>query len=234
VINERSISKYLLLFAIFLFAFKGSWCQSVPYNAVGKASFYANLFHGRITANGEVFNNLDLTAAHLTLPFGTYVNVTSKATGRNVIVRINDRGPYVKNRLIDLSQAAVRMLNGYDQGVIEVRVNTMNLLQKSEQLEKIYCRDELVNSLGYKTKANGFALSLWHTNDLVHAIYFANDVYIKEPFDEVFIEYRKIKNKAYYYICISGIETEEEQVRLKKEYYSQGYTRVREIKLGSD
>jgi rare lipoprotein A len=219
------------LATLLLFISTEIFSQVLPYNEKGKASFYANLFHGRITANGEVFNNLDLTAAHLTLPFGTYVNVTSESTGRNVIVRINDRGPYIKNRLIDLSQAAIRMLNGYDQGVIDVRINTLNLIQNTEQLKKIYGGEKLVNSLGHETKSEGYALSLWHTSDLVHAIYFANDLYVKEPVNKVLIKYLKTKNRAYYYICIDGIESEQEQDKLKREYYTLGYTRVRKIKL---
>ena len=76
----------------------------------GRASWYGPGFHGRRTASGEVFNTNSLTAAHKTLPFGTRVKVTSRATGRSVVVRINDRGPFVRGRVIDLSRASARML----------------------------------------------------------------------------------------------------------------------------
>ena len=72
----------------------------------GVASWYGPGFHGKKTANGERFNTNDLTAAHKTLPFGTQLRVTNERTGKSVVVRINDRGPYAHGRMIDLSKAA--------------------------------------------------------------------------------------------------------------------------------
>ncbi|MEX3933440.1 septal ring lytic transglycosylase RlpA family protein [Paraburkholderia phymatum] len=77
---------------------------------LGDASWYASKFHGRRTANGERYNRLSMTAAHRTLPFGSYVRVTSLGTEKSVVVRINDRGPFVKGRIIDLSYAAAKAL----------------------------------------------------------------------------------------------------------------------------
>ncbi len=76
----------------------------------GRASWYGEPFHGRRTASGEVFNMNDLTAAHKTLPFGTRLRVRNLATGQDVLVRINDRGPHVRGRIIDLSRAAAAQI----------------------------------------------------------------------------------------------------------------------------
>lgn len=76
----------------------------------GDASWYASKFCGRRTASGERYDQLSMTAAHRSLPFGTYVRVTLLATDKSVIVRINDRGPFVKGRVIDLSYAAAKAL----------------------------------------------------------------------------------------------------------------------------
>lgn len=76
----------------------------------GSASYYAAKFHGRRTASGEAFDNRAMTAAHRTLPFGTMVRVTNPATGASVVVRINDRGPFTRGRLIDVSRAAAERL----------------------------------------------------------------------------------------------------------------------------
>ncbi len=76
----------------------------------GEASWYAAKFQGRRTASGERFDSAAFTAAHRTLPFGSYVCVTSVATGKSITVRINDRGPFVKGRIIDLSYAAAQAL----------------------------------------------------------------------------------------------------------------------------
>lgn len=86
---------------------------SAPQEAVlgrGSASYYAAKFDGRRTASGETFDNDEMTAAHRTLPFGTLVRVTNVGTGRSVVVRINDRGPFTRGRLIDVSRAAAEEL----------------------------------------------------------------------------------------------------------------------------
>ena len=82
----------------------------------GSASYYASKFHGRRTASGEAFDNGAMTAAHRTLPFGSLVRVTNPATGASVIVRINDRGPFSRGRLIDVSRAAAEELGMIARG----------------------------------------------------------------------------------------------------------------------
>jgi rare lipoprotein A len=88
----------------------------------GLASWYGSDFHGRRTANGERYNMYAMTAAHKTLPLGTPVVVTSRESGRRITVRINDRGPFVAGRIIDLSYAAARALGSADAGVVPVIV----------------------------------------------------------------------------------------------------------------
>jgi rare lipoprotein A len=88
----------------------------------GMASWYGEPFHGRRTASGEVFNMNELTAAHKTLPFGTRVRVRNAATGQEVTVRINDRGPFSKGRVIDLSRAAAAAIGLIQTGVGPVLV----------------------------------------------------------------------------------------------------------------
>jgi rare lipoprotein A len=90
--------------------------------AVGLASYYGKKFHGRKTASGERFNMYALTAAHKRLPFGTRVRVTHLKNGRSVAVRINDRGPFVRGRMIDLSYGAAKKLGMVTQGVARVRI----------------------------------------------------------------------------------------------------------------
>ncbi|MEP5938701.1 MAG: septal ring lytic transglycosylase RlpA family protein [Erythrobacter sp.] len=88
----------------------------------GRASFYGKRFHGRMTANGELFNMNAMTAAHKTLPFGTMVRVTNARNGRSVVVRINDRGPFIRGRVIDLSRAAARKIGMIQSGHASVRL----------------------------------------------------------------------------------------------------------------
>nr|WP_243454178.1 septal ring lytic transglycosylase RlpA family protein [Oceanisphaera pacifica] len=112
-------------------------CTSVPSSAStvgtlavvssqqGKASYYGGRFHGRKTASGEIFNKNILTAAHRTLPFGTQVRVTNLNNNKSVVVRINDRGPYAKGRIIDLSEQAARQLKMIRAGVVKVKVERL-------------------------------------------------------------------------------------------------------------
>jgi rare lipoprotein A len=96
------------------------------YDDVGYASFYGDELSGRPTASGEVFMPSAITAAHKTLPMPTYVEVTALDTGRTILVRVNDRGPFANDRLIDLSQGAARQLGILEQGVAGVRVRKVN------------------------------------------------------------------------------------------------------------
>ncbi|GAB4528875.1 MAG: hypothetical protein Tsb0014_10510 [Pleurocapsa sp.] len=94
-------------------------------NLVGKASWYGPKFHGRPTASGEIFNQNGFTAAHPYLRFGTQVRVTNLNNGRSVIVRINDRGPYAHNRIIDLSKAAASTIGLVNSGVAPVKIEVL-------------------------------------------------------------------------------------------------------------
>jgi rare lipoprotein A len=93
----------------------------------GQASWYGEPHHGRPTASGEIFDMHALTAAHRALPFGTRVLVTRLDTGRSVEVRINDRGPFVDGRIVDLSYAAARALGAVGPGVVPVRLRVVAL-----------------------------------------------------------------------------------------------------------
>src|SRR5439155_1658362 len=93
----------------------------------GTASWYGVPHHGRPTASGETFDKARLTAAHRTLPFGTRVAVTNLDNGRTVEVRVNDRGPFVAGRLLDLSESAARAIGGIGAGLIHVRIRVVAL-----------------------------------------------------------------------------------------------------------
>lgn len=95
-------------------------------NRVGYASYYGRRFAGNLTASGERFDPRELTAAHRTLPFGTRVLVTNLDNGRHVTVRINDRGPFVASRIIDLSRRAARHLGMLHSGTAEVRLQILS------------------------------------------------------------------------------------------------------------
>lgn len=88
----------------------------------GKASYYSDEFIGQITANGEKYDPAELTAAHRSHPFGTYLQVTNIENGKSVTVRVNDRGLYVEGRIIDLSKSAAQQLGLVNEGVVNVKI----------------------------------------------------------------------------------------------------------------
>ena len=96
------------------------------YLEVGKASFYANAHQSKKTASGEIYDHKLLTAAHKKLSLGTKVRVTNLGNGKSVVVKINDRGPFIKGRIIDLSQSAFTSIASKSVGVIEVKIEAVD------------------------------------------------------------------------------------------------------------
>lgn len=121
----------LILWSLVTFAQSG-------YVQEGKASFYADKFEGRTTASGERYSHSKSTCAHLSLPFGTLVKVTNLSNGKTVITRVNDRGPFVPNRIIDLSHSAATKLDFVKAGIADVKIEVIDndgsmLAQESSQ-----------------------------------------------------------------------------------------------------
>ena len=112
----------LSLILIFLFSFNSG---TALYTADGKATYYADRMHGHRTANGERYDKSQLTAAHATLPFNTYVEVINARNGKSVIVRINDRMAHSRHRIIDLSRAAAQQIDLIREGVAAVKVQEL-------------------------------------------------------------------------------------------------------------
>lgn len=100
----------------------------------GVASYYHDSLHGRKTASGERYDKTAMTAAHKTLPLGTKVRVTETATGKSIVVKINDRGPFVKGRIIDLSRRAARELNIVRKGLARVHVEVIDTPRRKNSI----------------------------------------------------------------------------------------------------
>jgi len=110
--------------------------KTKPYQ-IGTASWYGETFEGKPTASGEAYNMYDMTAAHLKLPMGSYVKVTNLRNGRSVIVRVNDRGPVVPGRIIDLSYGAARAIQMKGRGLQRVRLDVVSAPQPKPAIQLI-------------------------------------------------------------------------------------------------
>ena len=171
---------------------------------VGWASWYGAKFHGRRTASGEVYNMYQLTAAHKTLPLGTTVMVTHLKNGRSVMVTINDRGPFVRGRIIDLSYAAAHALRMVEEGVAKVRVE---VLDKGPSPASSPKGPFTVQVGSFISQPNAFRLM-----KELQRIY--NDVYITEL---------KTPENNYYRVRVGKFGTREEAYRFAMRLAQDGY-----------
>ncbi|WP_373494102.1 septal ring lytic transglycosylase RlpA family protein [Aquiflexum sp.] len=133
---KLSKSVFYTVFSIFTLFFLVVGCshKEIEMEEVeGKASYYARRFDGKKTASGEVFENQELTAAHRSLPFDTEVEVVNPVNGKSVSVRINDRGPYRRGRIIDLSRAAAHELGMLDSGIIDVIIRYPKVVKEEDE-----------------------------------------------------------------------------------------------------
>lgn len=126
----RTVSSLLF----FLAAIAISSCSgSKRFTQVGQASYYSNKFQGKKMANGQPYRKGRLTAAHKTLPFGTKVKVTNQKNGKTVKVKITDRGPHARNRIVDLSLSAANRLDMVDAGVVPVKLKVIRRPKSSDR-----------------------------------------------------------------------------------------------------
>ena len=118
----------------------GKWYRPTPHAQgfiqEGKASWYGKKFHGRKTANGETYNMYAMTAAHKTLPLGTFVRVYNLSNKRETVVRINDRGPFVRHRIIDLSYSAAKKINMIGPGTAPVKITAIGSTKPSKTVSR--------------------------------------------------------------------------------------------------
>lgn len=186
----------------------------------GKASFYADKFEGAPTASGEKYRHKKLTAAHKTLPFGTKVRVTNLGNNKTVEVVINDRGPYVEGRVIDVSKSAAEALDFVNQGLAQVKIE---VIDPGDGKAK-----QNVNPVGHvavdekefydfkiaRTKPNGFGVQIGTYQELVNLMRLAEN--LKTSYKkEVTVQVKVINGVKYYGLIVGrfGTRPKAEQFR---------------------
>jgi rare lipoprotein A len=174
----------------------------------GKASFYADKFEGRPTASGEKYKHSKLTAAHKTLPFGTKVRVTNLANKKTVEVIINDRGPYVDGRIIDLSKSAAEKLDFINQGLADVTVEVIDAGEGkgSGQVKPISNvtveEKEFYDFEVQRLQPNGFGIQIGTYQELVNVMRIADN--LKASYQKKVAVQVKVVNGVKYYGIILG------------------------------
>ncbi|MBL7848622.1 MAG: septal ring lytic transglycosylase RlpA family protein [Cyclobacteriaceae bacterium] len=185
---------------------------SMGQTQTGKASFYADNFEGRLTANGEKYRHKNLTAAHKTLPFGTKVRVTNLANQKQVDVVINDRGPYVDGRILDLSKSAAEQLGFVNQGIAEVSLLVLDAgdgkgtvpvtIQDSAPPDEKEFYDLDVE----RKNPGGFGVQLGTYQELVNLIRMADN--LKTSYKKkVIVQVKNVNGTKYYALILGGFST---------------------------
>lgn len=172
---------------------------------VGLASWYGKDFHGRKTASGAVYDMYQLTAAHKTLPLGTTVMVTHLNNGRSVTVVVNDRGPFIKGRIIDLSYAAAQAIGMAEEGVAKVRVEVMD--------------KEFIPS---PSPEGPFAVQVGAFTDRSNASRLVEELQRKGH--DAYIAVLKTPENTYYRVRLGKFRTREEAYQLASRLAQEGYT----------
>lgn len=178
----------------------------------GNASWYGEPFHGRRSSNGEIYDMHKLTAAHRTLPFETMVRVTNLNNGKSTIVRITDRGPFVGNRIIDLSMAAAREIESIGSGVVPVRVEVL--------------------SPGVEPNAEFFTVQVGAFRDKNNAERLRERLLLEYP--QVFIHPYELPEGIFYRVLVGKISGEEQARQFGEQLRAQGKFAPLVIRLDGD
>ena len=197
-----NIKLYFALPVFFLF------CNAMGQIQTGKASFYADKFEGRTTASGEKYRHNKLTAAHKTLPFGTKVKVTNLANNQSVEVTINDRGPYVDGRIVDLSKAAAEQLGFINLGLTEVKLEVMDAGDGKGKTQTIPIDQVSIDEKEFydlavaRLNPKGFGVQIGTYQELVNLMRLSEN--LKNSYKKKVAVQVKVLNGVKYYSLILG------------------------------
>lgn len=206
--NPLSMAKRMFLSIVFAGLCVFTYAQSQQ----GKASFYADKFEGRPTANGETYRHKKLTAAHKTLPFGTRVRVTNLANQKQVEVIVNDRGPYAEGRIIDLSKSAAEALGFIQQGLADVSLEILDAGDgKSPSLGPIPDaappdEKEFYDVEANRTNPGGFGVQIGTYQELVNLLRIADN--LKSSYKKkVTVQVKSVNGVKFYALILAGFST---------------------------
>lgn len=228
------IFAFIFLFRLHIFAQKGA---SIA--LTGRASFYAEDFHGKRTASGEKFDVNKYTGAHRTLPFGTKVKVTNLLNGKSVILKINDRGPHVKTRIIDVSKCAARAIDLIKYGAAKVSIEVVsdpllnlgpylpNRLPNEVLNTALYLPGHTYNFWGFSRKIEGFGFQVGAFTDLISAREVCQQ-FIQKGIQEVYIQVAALPEGNLYRVLAYRFDTRqqaESELHQVKSMGLQGFVR---------
>ncbi|MEO8147249.1 MAG: septal ring lytic transglycosylase RlpA family protein [Bacteroidia bacterium] len=189
----------------------------------GRASFYAAKFEGRKTKNGEIFSNKNLTAAHRTFPMHIILRVTVVENNRYIFVRVNDRGPFAKGRIIDLTDAGATGLDFKHAGTEFVSVRLLEEIQLTPELRQRFNSHEFIHDcLGNTVTLKGKAILAGTFLSIEHALYNACDLYNDNRLNDIAIKHTMVGKFNRYMVIIHNIKSNDEVENLIPILYNRG------------
>jgi hypothetical protein len=202
-------------------------CKAQDYDTIvndGKASFYHDSFHGLETSNGETYDMDDFTAAHRTLPFNTLLLVTNRKNNKSVIVRVNDRGPFAKSRIIDLSKSAAKKIAMIPFGVVPVKISILRFLNRLPVSDSSLIENDVWDCYGQKRTITGTTVFVWKTDFWKHAFYMASSLSLDYKTDSLVIMINGNPGKRKYFLLATGFESRKKAIEFISKVKSDGFS----------
>lgn len=210
----------------FLILFSMSCKQQGKYVEVGtsgKASYYGDEFHGDTTASGEIYDQNEFSAAHRKLPFGTLVLVVNEKNKKQVVVNINDRGPYHKKRIIDLSVAAAMKIGMYEGGIARVKMLPLSFLNRTILADSLMKDGDVRDCFGNKKKISPMNIRLCQEDDIKHAFYLASTIVLDDGIDSVYVKAAGNGRNRRYRLLVSALHNRREAQKLFMKLRNEGF-----------
>ncbi|MBK5286279.1 MAG: septal ring lytic transglycosylase RlpA family protein [Bacteroidia bacterium] len=190
----------------------------------GKASYYGDEFHGDTTASGEIYDQNEFSAAHLKLPFGTLVLVVNEKDKKQVVVNINDRGPYNRKRIIDLSVAAATKIGMYEGGIASVKILPLSFLDRTILADSLMKDGDVRDCFGSKKKISPMNIRLCQSDNIKHAFYLASTIVLDDGIDSIYVKATGNGRNRRYRLLVSALHNRREAKKLFMKLRNEGFT----------
>ncbi len=218
---------------LFLVLFSSVICAGQPKHDSlalnGKASFYHDNFQGLETSNGEYYDKDDFTAAHRTFPFNTFLLVTNKKNKKSVIVRVNDRGPFKKSRVIDLTKSAAMKIEMVPFGVVPVKIEVLTYLDRVPVGDSLFSDGDTWDCHASLIPLTDQSIFVWRNESWKHAFYMATSLALEYKLDSVCIHVSGNGPHRTFIVMVTGIKSESIAENLISSLKKDGFSHSRKF-----
>jgi rare lipoprotein A (peptidoglycan hydrolase) len=218
--------KRLNFFLFFFLSFLSSAQNNSGVKRSSNASYYNNYLHGLETSNGETYDKNDFTAAHRSLPFNTLLLVTNKKNNRTVVVRVNDRGPFKKSRVLDLSYAAAKKIGMVPFGVVPVKIDVLKFLDQTPIPEPLVQEEKIWNCYGKKQGLTNHTVFIWQTDNWKHAFYMASNLNMEYKIPSLVVKVSGQSKNKRYSLLATGIKDSKAVAESIKLFRTNGFSQA--------